>query len=264
MKVSEMFKIIAEAVAYANSNASSKIYVCATPQDTTLAKTDYEALTWVEITGIGSRGEAGKQTNILTYDTWDQAVVQKAKGMTDAGTVPLELARDASDAGQIILRTASGVNQNYAFKEVRNDGTNGNTGTVIYNRGLVTGPTRPGGRNEDFDLEVFTLAFQQVEIVVDPLDGGNAPVLTVAPAITGTANTGEDLTVDNGTFTGDATITYEYQWFRGGTAIAGATSSTYTIVSADEGFVLTARVTATNDAGTAYGFSAATATVTAP
>lgn len=260
-----MKNILKSTVAYANANVASRIYVCSTPQNSELSQVDYEGLTWTEITGIGSRGEMGKITNILNYDTWDDEVIQKSKGLTDAGTVDLELARDPSDAGQTILRTASAIghNENYAFREVRADGTGGNTGTVIYNRGLVTGPRRPGGRNEDFDLEIFTLAFQQEEIVVAPLSGGNAPVLTVAPAITGTAQDGQTLTSDNGTFTGDATITYEYQWFRGGTAISGATSSTYDVVTADVGFVISVRVTAINDAGTAFGFSAPTSTVIA-
>jgi hypothetical protein len=245
----------------ANSNASSKIYVCATAQDSTLAQVDYEALTWVEVGGVGSRGEMGKSTNILSYDTWGDAVVLKAKGMTDAGSVDLEVARDYDDAGQVILRTASSVNQNYAFKELRNDGIDGNDGTIIYNRGLVTGPRRPGGRNEDFDLEIFTLAFQQLEIVVDPLAGGNPPVLTVIPTITGTATVGQTLTASTGTFTGDATITYAYQWFAGGVAISGATSSTFVLTSGQTGKKVSVRVTGTNSSGSAYGFSALTSAV---
>ena len=53
--------------------------------------------------------------------------------------------------------------------------------TVRYNRGLVTGPTIPLGRTEDFDLEVFTLGLQQRQLTVDPSAAGVAPVLTVAP-----------------------------------------------------------------------------------
>jgi len=258
-------KNLLSAAAYANSNAASKIYICETAQNSTLTQADYELLTWVEITGIGSRGETGITTNILTFDTWDTTVVQKAKGMTDAGSPDLELARIPTDPGQIILRTAGAVgnNNNYAFKEVRADGEVGGTGTIIYNRGLVSGPKRPGGRNEDFDLEVFTLGFQQQEIVVDPTTSGTPPTMTVAPAITGTAQVGQTLTTDNGTFTGDPTITYAYQWFAGGVAISGATSTTYDLTSSEEGKVITTRVAATNDSGSAFGWSAPTSAVTA-
>lgn len=155
--------------AFANSNAGGKVYICTTAQASDLDQTGYEALTWVEIKGIGSHGETGSSTNILTYDTWDTTVALKAKGITDAGSPEIEVARISTDAGQDALRAAAATNLNYAFKMVKNDKlTGGGTGTVLYNRGLVAGPKRPHGRNEDFDLEVFTLALQQVEIVVDP------------------------------------------------------------------------------------------------
>lgn len=250
----------------ANSNAASKIYICATAQNTALTVGQYNALVWVEIGGVGNLGETGKSTNILTYPTWSDSVIQKAKGMTDAGSPTLEVARIIDDAGQIILRTAGAVgnNNNYAFKILRADAASGGIGTIQYNRGLVGGPTRPNGANEDFDLEVFALAFQQEEIVVDANSGGNPPVLTVAPAISGTAEVGETLTLSNGTFTGDATITYEYQWFAGGVAIAGATASTYVLTSDEVGLVITGRVIATNSYGSATGFAPATSAVTTP
>lgn len=250
--------------AFANANAASKLYVSTEAVGTdNLDQADYEALTYVEIKSIGSLGEKGKVTNVLTYDTWNDSVTQKAKGMTDAGSPELEVARLPNDPGQQILRAAAAVgnSDNYAFKEVRADGSGGNTGTVIYNRGMVMGPKRPGGRNEDFDLEVFTLAFQQEEIVVNPLSSGNPPEMTALPAITGTATEGEDLTVSNGTWTGDATITYAYSWYRGGLKIAGASADTYTLVAADVGHKIQARVTATNGVGSRIGFSNLTAAV---
>lgn len=155
-------------IAYANSNAGSKIYICTTAQDADLTQTEFEALTWVEVKGIGSFGETGVQTNILTYDTWDTDVVQKAKGMSNAGDPELELARIVGDAGQVALRTAADTNNNYALKMVRNDMPAGGTNaTTIYLRGLVSGPRRPNGRNEDFELEIFTFGLQQKEVVVD-------------------------------------------------------------------------------------------------
>lgn len=245
------------ATAFANANAASKLFVCATPQNVNLAQADYEGLTWVEIKGVGELGETGKSTNIITYETWGDAVVQKAKGLTDAGSPDLECARDPNDAGQNILVAGGAVGNvnNYAFKELRNDGT------VRYNRGLVGGPKYPGGRNEDFDLQVFSLGFQQEPIIVAPSDGGAAPSNTVLPAITGTAEVGEELSVSTGTFTGDAPMTNTYQWFAGGVAIAGATSSTFDLTSAQLGKIITARVTATNASGSASAYSGATAAV---
>jgi hypothetical protein len=247
----------------ANSNAASKIFVCATAQNTDLNQGDYEGLDWVEVKGVGNLGETGKSTNILTYPTWDTSVVQKAKGLTDAGSPTLEVARIPTDAGQIILRAAGAVgnNNNYAIKILRSDGSTTTNGTVQYNRGLVAGPTRPNGANEDFDLEIFTFGLQQEEIVVNPGAGGVAPTNTVIPAITGTVEVGEVLTLSNGTFTGDATITYAYRWFAGGVAISGATANTFTLTADQLGKIIAGRVVATNSSGSAFAFSEATAAV---
>ena len=174
MKLLASLSVTALAAAFANTNAGSKLYICATPQPDDLDQAGFEALTWVEIGKVGSAGDAGVTTNILSYDTWGTDVTQKAKGISNAGDPDIEVARDPSDAGQDILRTAARTNFNYAFKETRNDAPNddaGSTPTTYYNRGLVSGPRRPRGRNEDCDLEVYTLGLQQLEIVVDPVDG---------------------------------------------------------------------------------------------
>lgn len=72
------------------------------------------------------------------------------------------------------------------------------------------------------------------------------PVNTVAPVVSGTAQVGQTLSTTNGTWTGTPPITYTYQWQRSGSNIGGATSSTYVIQFADEGYTLRCVVTATN------------------
>jgi hypothetical protein len=93
--------------------------------------------------------------------------------------------------------------------------------------------------------------------------GGTGPTDTALPAITGTPTSGQTLSVSNGTWTGDAPITYAYQWKADGTAISGATSSTYTLTDAEVGKVITCTLTATNAAGSASVTSAATDAVSA-
>ena len=82
---------------------------------------------------------------------------------------------------------------------------------------------------------------------------------TGRPAILGTAEVGEPLTASVADIVdpnGLANATFRYQWLRGddagaaGTEIAGATSSTYTPVEADQGKHLRVRVTFTDDRGT--------------
>jgi hypothetical protein len=81
------------------------------------------------------------------------------------------------------------------------------------------------------------------------IDGGNAPVNSVAPALSGTAQEGQTLTCSTGTWSGSPT--YSYQWKRNGSNIGSATNSTYTLVTADVGQSIKCTVTATNFVGSA-------------
>ena len=88
-----------------------------------------------------------------------------------------------------------------------------------------------------------------------------APVNTVLPSITGTAEVGQTLTVVPGTWTGYPTPTKTYQWKRNGTPIGGATGTTYVCVAADGGQALTVTETATNSVGSASATSASVSVV---
>ena len=74
---------------------------------------------------------------------------------------------------------------------------------------------------------------------------------TGEPTISGTVQVGETLTA-NTTGIADAdgltNVSYSYQWLGDDTDIAGATSSTYTLVASDEGRTIKVRVTVTDDA----------------
>jgi surface protein len=78
----------------------------------------------------------------------------------------------------------------------------------------------------------------------------SSPVNTVAPVISGSTTFGSVLSSTTGTFTGNPTPTYAYQWKRGATNI-GTNSSTYTLVAADSTASITCVVTATNALGSA-------------
>lgn len=88
-----------------------------------------------------------------------------------------------------------------------------------------------------------------------------APVNTVAPALTGTAEVGETLTVTNGTWTGTPTPSYARQWYADDEPIEGADGLTYVLTEDEEGAVITVVVTATNAAGSAQAASNATAEI---
>jgi hypothetical protein len=91
--------------------------------------------------------------------------------------------------------------------------------------------------------------------------GQSAPVNTVAPALSGTARTGQTLTCSSGSWTGSPAPTYAWRWQRdtggGFLDIPGAAGSSYTPVPADETHDLRAVVTATNASGSASANAAA-------
>jgi len=95
------------------------------------------------------------------------------------------------------------------------------------------------------------------------------PVISGVPTIAGTAKVGETLTATAASATGEPTPTTSWQWERsdngttGWASISGATSNTYTAVSADETKYLRVVQTETNTEGSDSANSAATAQVAA-
>ena len=119
-------------------------------------------------------------------------------------------------------------------------------------------------QDDDGDAETLTSA------ATATVAAANTPA-TGAPTITGTARVDETLTaVTTGIMDADGLTSpsYTYQWIRVISSvdadISGATSSTYTLVAADEGTTIKVRVSFTDDAShTETRTSAATATVAA-
>lgn len=87
--------------------------------------------------------------------------------------------------------------------------------------------------------------------LVPPSRCKTAPVNIVAPSISGTFTVGQTLTLSDGTWDGFPTIAFSRQWLRDGAPIAGATGSTYVLVDADTGHIISATVTATSSLGAA-------------
>ena len=94
---------------------------------------------------------------------------------------------------------------------------------------------------------------------------GGPPLSTAPPTVIGTARRTSTLSSTAGSWSGIGND-FTYQWQRRAPAgsfvnIAGATGETYTLVSADVGFEIRLRVTATNPEGAVSANSAATAVV---
>jgi len=135
------------------------LHVCATPATTDLDAAGFAALTWVAVGKVGSVGEFGIVQNIVDYDTWAGTTL-KGKGSKRPGDPEVEYARDETDAGQDVLRTACDLATAHAVKVTKQDGT------IFYSRALVAGPSMPQGRGEDADIEVVTLGLVQKPVRV--------------------------------------------------------------------------------------------------
>ena len=109
------------------------------------------------------------------------------------------------------------------------------------------------------------LAQTQPKVMVAPAPGApatGAPVSSAAPAsgpIISSPNTnvGSPIITTDGIWTGLPTITYKYEWYRGGqeTPIPNEVANTYTIKEADKGTSIKSKVIATNSVGSAFRFS---------
>ena len=101
--------------------------------------------------------------------------------------------------------------------------------------------TDDGGNDESLTSAATT------EVAARP----NAPA-TGAPTITGTPQVGEMLAAStSGIADGDGVdnVSYSYQWVAGGSDISGATGSSYTLTSSEQGQTIQVRVSFTDDRG---------------
>ena len=149
--------------------------------------------------------------------------------------------------------------------------------------GDVTGARRVDGRNDLWEITVEPDDNSDVGITLpanrsctttgaictredSPRQLTNSPTATVtgpaeapptntpaagAPTISGTPQVEQTLTADTSSITdedGLTNVSYSYQWIAGGSDIAGATGSTYTLTSSEQGQTVQVRVSFTDDA----------------
>ena len=102
----------------------------------------YEALTFTDIGEVINIGESGGNAQITPFTPVDSGVVNKRKGSIDYGTLALQIAKDAADAGQVILKAGfDGAARDtiHSFKIV--DGS----GDTFYFMGIISSFTTARG-----------------------------------------------------------------------------------------------------------------------
>lgn len=104
--------------------------------------TGFAALTWTKVGEITSIGEYGREYTEVTHSPLDSRGTQKLKGGYNEGTLPLGMAADSDDAGQILMKTARGSDADYSFKITHQNGD------IDYFRGKVYSYKKnPGEQN---------------------------------------------------------------------------------------------------------------------
>lgn len=126
---------------------------------------------------------------------------------------------------------------------------------------LFVADTR-NGRVQRWDTGGYTFWVKDVATPTGGGGGGDGPVNTSPPQISGVAAVGETLTCSNGLWSGGP-ASYTRSWLRDGIDL-GTTTTTYVVVAADAGHDLACRVTATNQSGSASATSAAVTIPTGP
>lgn len=144
------------------TNFSGTFSISTTAANDDLVLSGFAGLTYTAVPNLGSLGDSGVSQNVVSFSTWDRNVIAKGKGEADAGSPTAEFL-DVVSAGMTLMLAAADVDDanSYAFKVAWPDGS------VEYNRGIITGPTRLKGGNEDFKRLSFTLGFNQTPVIVD-------------------------------------------------------------------------------------------------
>jgi len=226
-----------------------------------LTEADFVGQTWTEIAPLQSIGTVGDNAAVVTFDALGDGRTYKLKGTKNAGTLSAVAGFDPSNAGQALAVTAADSPNSFATMIQPNDAPVGGTRSARMFTALYMSAAQAIDTANSVITMALNLEVNSNVVFVAATSGGSIPTNSVLPAITGTVEVGETLTLGNGTWAGSPTPTFGYQWFADGESIPGATSATYVPVVGDVGKVLTGQVRALNPLGVAYAMSAATAGV---
>ena len=242
----------------------------ATGSTYTLVSTDLGKIIKVKVTFTDDEGNEEALTSAATAAVADGSNNPATGAPTISGTMQVGQTLTASTSG--IADDDGLTNVSYTYQWIANDGTSDSdiqdatlsTYTLVSDDVDKTIKVKVSFTDDAENAETLTSAATD-SVVVAP--ASNSPA-TGAPTITGTAQVGETLTASTTGISdtdGLTNVSYAYQWLTSRDAeIDGATSSTYTLVDADEGKTIQVRVTFTDDQDNAETLtSAATETVAA-
>lgn len=90
-------------------------------KDTDFVATDFDSVTWVEVSPLETIGTIGQAANEVTFDQLNRKRTKVLKGTRRAPNLEVTAGLDYGNAGQAQLLAAEGTEHNYPLKVVFND-----------------------------------------------------------------------------------------------------------------------------------------------
>jgi hypothetical protein len=250
------------------SEVEQALVQSATPVAFPVASGRVDALAALQLLGFPASQPASAPANFGTPQ-----IMLETNG--DRNYTPLT---SSPQAGQVLLRgqgswSGSAPLSLSAVKWLRCD-SSGSGCTLVGTTKTYTVQTADAGSTIKLTVTVKNdVASTTASSALSPPVGGGSqallpPTNTARPAITGTPEDGQVLSVSVGSWSGSPT-NYSYRWLRcdssgaGCAPLSGATASSYRLAPADVGHAVTAVVTASNSAGSADAQAMATSAVSA-
>ena len=217
------------------------------------------------LSDAGSDGEWAQGETVEVTFTFSEAVTVDATG--GSPTVGISLGGTAARSAAY-LRGSGTTELVFGYTLTAADGSHGSMIVTHNSLALNGGTIRSAATSVDADLSHAGKAVSGPRSQnSEPKEPANSPA-TGAPAITGTAQVGETLTADTSGISdadGITLATFAHQWIAGTADIAGATGSSYTLTSGEQGKSIKVKVRFTDDAGNSEELiSAATFAVALP
>lgn len=122
----------------------------------------FAALTYTEIGEVSDLGEFGREYNVVKFNPLKDRRTVKRKGSFDDGTVQVQLAKAATDAGQILLKSAVNSDASHSVKIVLQDGT------IFYFTAQVSSSTVNVGNVDQITSSTFKLEIDNDIIEILP------------------------------------------------------------------------------------------------
>ena len=121
------------------ATAGSHFYIgqAVAAKTTAWVESDFDTQSWIGVNWMETIGEFGDEAQSIKFDAIEQQRTIKLKGTFDAGDMQVTCGLDYSDSGQIAMRAAVELPNNFAFRIVFNDAPSAGTPSERLFIGLV-------------------------------------------------------------------------------------------------------------------------------